>query len=88
MEQSDKTAKDTLAIDHKVKGMKAPKKERHPPTPPNSSELKPPNGTREKEGRDRYRSDIETYISVERDRERYRARQREIEKMHRNERKR
>ena len=51
MVQSDKTVKDTLAIDHKGKIRQAPKKE-DTPTSPNSSEMKPPNGTREKEGRD------------------------------------
>ena len=45
-----------------------PKKE-DTPTPPNRSEMKPPNETREKEGRDRHISDIAKAISRERSRE-------------------
>ena len=68
MVQSDKTVKETLAIDHKGKIRQVPKRE-DTPTPPNSNEMKPLNETREKEGRDRHRSDIAKAITRERSRE-------------------
>ena len=68
MVQSDKTVQDTLAIDHKGKIRQVPKKE-DTPTPLNSSEMKPPNETREREERDRHRSDIAKAITRERSRE-------------------